>query len=78
MQISLFVAPYIQGALTKEDLNEMNIEIVRNTLYKAYLEDFYQFCQQLGGATAEIMGELLKVCTKILYGLYSNIFFNKV
>ena len=23
----------------------MNIEIMRNTLYKAYLEDFYQFCQ---------------------------------
>lgn len=23
----------------------MNIEIMRNTLYKAYLEDFYRFCQ---------------------------------
>jgi vacuolar-type H+-ATPase subunit C/Vma6 len=23
----------------------MNIEIMRNTLYKAYLEDFYKFCQ---------------------------------
>ena len=22
----------------------MNIEIMRNTLYKAYLEDFYKFC----------------------------------
>lgn len=28
-----------------QDLDDMNIEIMRNTLYKAYLEDFYQFCQ---------------------------------
>jgi vacuolar-type H+-ATPase subunit C/Vma6 len=26
-------------------LDDMNIEIMRNTLYKAYLEDFYKFCQ---------------------------------
>ncbi|KAG6502350.1 hypothetical protein ZIOFF_042242 [Zingiber officinale] len=37
----------------------MNIEIMRNTLYKAYLDDFYNFCQKLGGATAEIMPDLL-------------------
>lgn len=30
-----------------QDLDEMNIEIMRNTLYKAYLEDFYRFCQVL-------------------------------
>lgn len=28
-----------------KDLDDMNIEIMRNTLYKAYLEDFYKFCQ---------------------------------
>ena len=28
-----------------QDLDDMNIEIMRNTLYKAYLEDFFQFCQ---------------------------------
>lgn len=39
----------------------MNIEIIRNTLYKAYLEDFYGFCKQLGGATAEVMSEILEV-----------------
>nr|VDD26406.1 unnamed protein product [Brassica oleracea] len=49
----------------------MNIEIImRNTLYKAYLEDFYKFCQltplslcirnrNFGGATSEIMSDLL-------------------
>ncbi|RHN44195.1 putative ATPase, V0 complex, c/d subunit [Medicago truncatula] len=42
-----------------QDLDDMNIKIMRNTLYKAYLEDFYRFCQKLGGATAEIMSDLL-------------------
>jgi len=39
----------------------MNIELIRNTIYKAYLEDFYRYCKELGGATAEIMSELLEV-----------------
>jgi V-type H+-transporting ATPase subunit d len=42
-------------------LDELNIEIIRNTLYKAYLEDFYQFCQTLDGPTAEVMGDILRV-----------------
>jgi len=54
------LAPYIQNSLSEEDLDEMNIEIIRNTLYKAYLEDFYQFCQRLGGETAEVMTEILQ------------------
>lgn len=42
----------------------MNIEIMRNTLYKAYLDDFAQFSAKLGGATSEIMSDLLsfEVC----------------
>jgi V-type H+-transporting ATPase subunit d len=54
------LGPYFQNCLSEEDLDEMNIEIIRNTLYKAYLEDFYQYCLSLGGATAEVMSELLK------------------
>jgi len=54
------LAPYFAGCLSEEDLDEMNIEIIRNTLYKAYLEDFYAYCQKLGGATAEVMKELLE------------------
>ncbi|XP_014671746.1 PREDICTED: V-type proton ATPase subunit d-like [Priapulus caudatus] len=34
-------------------------EIIKNTLYKAYLEDFYEYCSELGGATAEVMCEIL-------------------
>ncbi len=37
----------------------MNIEIMRNTLYKAYLDDFAAFCNKLGGTTAEVMRSLL-------------------
>eukprot|EP01100_Stratorugosa_tubuloviscum_P006592 TRINITY_DN282_c1_g1_i1.p1 TRINITY_DN282_c1_g1~~TRINITY_DN282_c1_g1_i1.p1 ORF type:complete len:351 (-),score=130.68 TRINITY_DN282_c1_g1_i1:208-1260(-) len=54
------LAPYFQNCLTQEDLDEMNIEIIRNTLYKAYLGDFYKFCLYLGGSTAEVMSELLQ------------------
>lgn len=53
------LAPYFAETLSSEDLDEMNIEILRNTLYKAYLDDFDKFCQRLGGATAEVMGDLL-------------------
>ncbi|KAK6050611.1 hypothetical protein COOONC_11884 [Cooperia oncophora] len=37
----------------------MNVELIRNTLYKAYIEDFYRFCKKLGGTTAEVMCEIL-------------------
>lgn len=53
------LAPYFSMTLTSEDLDEMNVEIMRNTLYKSYLDDFYKFCSSLGGATAEVMGDLL-------------------
>lgn len=53
------LAPYFIDCISEQDLNEMNVEIIRNTLYKAYLEDFYNFCKELGGATAEVMCEAL-------------------
>jgi len=52
---------YFGDCLSLEDIDEMNIEIIRNTLYKAYLEDFYAFCQKVGGATAEVMGGILQL-----------------
>lgn len=53
------LAPFFVDCISEDDLNEMNIEIIRNTLYKAYLEDFNRLCQNIGGTTAEVMGELL-------------------
>jgi V-type H+-transporting ATPase subunit d len=54
------LASYFIGCVTSENLSDLNIEIIRNTLYKAYLTDFYGFCMKLGGATAELMGMLLQ------------------
>lgn len=57
------LAPYFKGSLSHQDLDELNIEIVRNTLYKNYLEDFYQFVNndpELSmTTTGQIMSEIL-------------------
>jgi len=55
------IGPYILECLSEQDFDadEKNVEVIRNTLYKAYLEDFARYCKYLGGATAELMGDLL-------------------
>lgn len=65
------VGPYFQQYLDSESemlttagemkniLEETQIEILRNSLMKLYLEDFYQFCEKMGGITAETMCHLL-------------------
>lgn len=55
------LAPFFVDCISEQDLDEMNIEIIRNTLYKAYLEAFFQFCKNLGGTTADVMCEILAV-----------------
>lgn len=57
------LAPYFKGSLSHQDLDELNIEIVRNTLYKNYLEDFYNFINthpDFAGPTQEVMAEILQ------------------
>lgn len=54
------LAPYFKECVSEQDLDEIHIEIIRNTLFKTYLEDFHKFCQQLGGTTAEVMGMILE------------------
>ncbi|RMZ92119.1 hypothetical protein DV736_g595, partial [Chaetothyriales sp. CBS 134916] len=58
------LAPYFKGSLSYQDLDELNIEIVRNTLYKNYLEDFYRFVNtdpELAlTPTRSIMSEILE------------------
>ncbi|XP_076334053.1 V-type proton ATPase subunit d 1-like isoform X2 [Tachypleus tridentatus] len=53
------LAPFFVDCISEQDLDEMNIEIIRNTLYKAYLEAFYKFCKETGGTTADVMCEIL-------------------
>lgn len=58
------LAPYFKGSLSHQDLDELNIEIIRNTLYKNYLEDFYRFVNEhpdfSNTPTSEIMSEVLE------------------
>lgn len=58
------LAPYFKGSLSHQDLDELNIEIVRNMLYKNYLEDFYHWVNShpdiVGTPTAEVMSDILE------------------
>ena len=58
------LAPYFKGSLSHQDLDELNIEIIRNTLYKNYLEDFHKFVNEepaiRGTPTASVMNEVLE------------------
>lgn len=58
------LAPYFKGSISHHDLDELNIEIIRNTLYKNYLEDFYKFVNEepgiAGTPTATVMREVLE------------------
>ena len=59
------LAPFFESCINEQDLDEMNIEIIRNTLYKSYLEAFYNFCKNIGGETQDVMCEILAVREQI-------------
>jgi len=46
----------VGGILTKQDL-----EIMKASLKKAWLEDFHNFVRELGGTTEQVMGHILKM-----------------
>ncbi|KAL4648445.1 V-type proton ATPase subunit d 2-like [Arapaima gigas] len=54
------LAQFFQDSLSEINLDEMNAEILRNKLYKSYIESFYKFCKEEGGATEEIMCPILE------------------
>ena len=41
-------------------LTDQDLEVLKNLLKKAWLEDFHGFVNSVGGKTAEIMGHILK------------------
>ena len=54
------LASYFVDCVSIQDLSELNIEIIRNLLYKAYLEDFADLCaRRIGGITAQVMAPIL-------------------
>lgn len=50
-----------KGGESRNVLEEVEIEIIKSSLIKYWIEDFYQFVSKLGGETADLMMELLKV-----------------
>jgi len=57
--LPLLEAPYFRDCLSAADLDDLNIEIIRNTVYKAYLEDFFHYCGTLNSPTADVMQKIL-------------------
>uniref|UniRef100_A0A182Y8K4 V-type proton ATPase subunit n=1 Tax=Anopheles stephensi TaxID=30069 RepID=A0A182Y8K4_ANOST len=53
------LAPFFVDCMSEQDMDEIDIEIMRNALYKSYLETFYQFCKHVGGTTADVMCNIL-------------------
>jgi len=59
-----YFATFLQDSASHEVRNvleEVEIEIIKSSLIKYWLEDFHQYVEKLGGETAELMGELLRV-----------------
>lgn len=48
------IYPFFEQSQGK-DLDEHSLEFIRTVLQKNYLEAFYDFCEELGGDTAEVM-----------------------
>lgn len=55
------LAPFFKNCLTADDLDDLNIEIIRNRLFKNYLEAFYEFVsKEFQAPDSEIMSRLLE------------------
>ncbi len=57
------LGPYFKQLMGKgatDELNEMNLEIIRLGLWRAYLEDFYQWCvEETDSSTSQSMQRIL-------------------
>lgn len=55
------LAPYFRNCFgAADELDDLNIEIIRNKLYKAYLHDFYQFVsEEISEPAREVMQTML-------------------
>ena len=60
-----YFAQFLQESSDRSEvsnvLEEVEIEIIKSSLIKYWIEDFSKFVDSLGGETAVIMGDLLKV-----------------
>lgn len=55
------LAAYFVNCIDISDLSEVNVELMKDKLYKEYLTDFHRFCtEEVGGTTGEVMATLLE------------------
>jgi len=47
------------GGEVRNVIEEVEIEIIKSSLIKYWIEDFTQFCEKIGGDTAQVMGDIL-------------------
>ncbi|KAF1744153.1 hypothetical protein MXB_1908 [Myxobolus squamalis] len=54
------LAQFFNCCVSQEQFDEMHVEIIRNSVYTVYLEEFFKFCQSIGGMTFEVMKPILQ------------------
>lgn len=54
------LAKYFVSCIDLDELTDINVEMMKDKLMKEYLTDFYNFCNTIGGTTAEVMSGLLE------------------
>lgn len=58
--LAVYFKDCFENSYNKSNFDEVGIEIVRNTLHRAYLEDFYRFCiHETDPLTRENLGKVL-------------------
>jgi len=67
----------VAGDAVEKLLDEASYSMLEHVVYKAYLEDFYQLCEKLGGETADIMCHHIKrradkLVINICYGSFDS------
>uniref|UniRef100_A0A2K6T368 Uncharacterized protein n=1 Tax=Saimiri boliviensis boliviensis TaxID=39432 RepID=A0A2K6T368_SAIBB len=65
------LAPFFQDYMSENALDELNIELPHNKLYKSYLETFYKFCKNHGDVIAEVICPILEFETCFYQHSYS-------
>merc|ERR1712071_163776 len=50
---------FFQDSISEAEIPEMDPEIIRNVLFRTYLEQFYVFVESIGANTAEIMKDII-------------------
>lgn len=53
------LAEFFQDSISEDEIPEMDPEIIRNVLFRTYLEKFYAFAEEIGGETATVMKDII-------------------